>query len=132
MRAASISDLRHVSNLHALRTLHCISTQYPGGPAPGTALHTILAAADLLRAGTCAVFSPDSISVQPEWVERLLRPVYHENFDLVTPLYCRHKFDGLLVRNLLYPMTRAIYSKKLREPHPPQFAYSEKLGCRLL
>jgi len=30
VRAASISDLQHVSNVSALRTLHCISTQYPG------------------------------------------------------------------------------------------------------
>ncbi|HMH01178.1 MAG TPA: glycosyltransferase, partial [Terriglobales bacterium] len=36
VRAASISDLQHVSNVSALRTLHCISTQYPGGPASGT------------------------------------------------------------------------------------------------
>ena len=33
VRAASISDLQHLSNIHALRTLHCISTRYEGGPA---------------------------------------------------------------------------------------------------
>ena len=40
VRAASISDLQHVSNVSALRTLHCISTQYPGGPASGTRSNT--------------------------------------------------------------------------------------------
>src|SRR5215467_10961114 len=61
VRAASISDLSVSSNIHALRTLHSISTQYEGGPASGIALHTILAAADLLQAKVCAVVSPESI-----------------------------------------------------------------------
>jgi glucosylglycerate synthase len=132
IRAASISDLQRGSNLQTLRTLHCISTQYPGGAAGGTALHTILAAADLLRASACAVISADSANFQPEWIESLLRPVCYDNFDLVTPVYRRHKFDGLLVRNLLYPMTRAIYSRRIREPYPPEFAFSGRLAGHFL
>ena len=132
VRAASISDLQHGSNLHALRTLHSISTQYPGGPASGAALHAILAAAELLRATTCAVISPDSTNIEPEWLESLLHPVCRDNFDLVTPLYQRHKFDGLLVRNLVYPMSRALYSKRVREPYPAEFAFSGRLGSYFL
>ncbi len=132
VRAASISDMQHVSNLYALRTLHCISTQYPGNPARGKALHTILAAADLLHANVCAVISPDSVNIEPEWMERLLAPVVRQNIDLVTPIYCRHKFDGLLIKNLVYPMTRALYCKRVREPHPAEYAFSGRLGSHLL
>ena len=132
VRAASISDLQHVSNLHALRTLHCISTQYKGGPASGTALHTILSAADLLRATVCAVISADSTNIEPEWMSHLLSPVSKDNFDLVAPTYRRHKFDGLLVRNLVYPMNRAVYGKRVREPYPSEFAFSGRLGSYLL
>lgn len=132
VRAASISDLQHGPNLHALRTLHSISAQYPGGPASGVALHTILAAAELLRATTCAVISPDSTNIEPEWLESLLRPVCRDSFDLVTPLYRRHKFDGLLVRNLVYPMNRALYSRRVREPYPAEFAFSGRLGSYFL
>ena len=112
VRAASISDMRHVSNLSSLRTLHCISTQY-SRESNGGGLHTILAAADLLRASSLVVISPESTNMEPEWVERLVRPVAKENYDLITPIYRRHKFDGLLVRTLLYPMTRAMYGKRL-------------------
>ena len=132
VRAASISDIRHASNLNSLRTLHCLSTQVPGEPYGGSALHAILAAADLLRASTCAVFAPDSTSIEPEWVDRLVRPVLRDNFDLVTPVYRRHKFDALLVRNLLYPMTRALYGRRLREPYALDFAFSGKLGTHFL
>ena len=132
VRAASISDLQHVSNLHALRTLHCISTQYPGGPGTGTALHTILSAAELLRATVCAVVSPESISIEPDWMNRLMSPVSKDGFDLVTPTYRRHKFDGMLVRSLVYPMNRAVYSRRVREPYPSEFAFSGRLASYFL
>jgi glucosylglycerate synthase len=132
IRASSISDIQHGSNLHALRTLHSISTQYSGGPASGAALHTILAAADLLRASCCAVVSPDSINIEPAWIERLLKPVVRENYDLITPLYRRHKYEGVLVSNLLYPFTRALYCKPVREPYPSEFAFSGRLASQLV
>ena len=132
VRAASISDLHHASNLTTLRTLHSISTQYDGGPSMGSALHTIFAAADLLRASHGAIVSPDSTSLEPPWIDRLLGPVVRDQVDLVTPIYRRHKFDGLLVRNLVYPMTRALYCKRVREPHPSEFAFSSRLATHFL
>jgi glucosylglycerate synthase len=132
VRAASISDLQHAANLHALRTLHCISTRYNGGPSGGNAFRTILAAGDLLRASACAVISADSANIEPEWMDRLLRPITKDNFDLITPLYRRHKFDGLLVRNLVYPMSRAIYARQIREPYPSDFAFSGRLASQYL
>jgi hypothetical protein len=133
VRAAAISDLGRIANPNVLRTLHCISTTYDGsGDETGVALHTIVAAAELVRATTCGVISPDSSGIEPEWIDRLLRPVSRDNFDLVTPIYRRHKFDGLLVRNLLYPMTRALYCKRVREPHPADFAFSSRFATYFL
>lgn len=132
VRAASISDLQKASNLHALRTLHCVSTRYPGDPSTGAALHTFLSAAELLRATAVAVISPETSNFEPEWIARLLRPVASQNLDLVTPIYCRHKFDGLLVRNLAYPLVRALYGKRLREPIPSELAFSGQLATHFL
>ncbi len=132
IRGASINDLQHSTDLNALRTLHSISAEYAGGPATGTALRTILASAELLRVSACAVVSPESTTIEPEWIERLLRPVYQGNFDFVTPLYRRHKFDGLLLRNLVYPMTRAFYGKQVREPYAAEFSFSGQLASHFL
>lgn len=132
VRGASINDLRHSTDLNALRTLHSISAEYPGGPATGTALRAILASAELLRVSACAVVSPESTTIEPEWIERLLRPVYQGNYDFVTPLYRRHKFDGLLLRNLVYPMTRAFYGKQVREPYAAEFSFSGQLASHFL
>jgi hypothetical protein len=129
---ASISDIRHLANVRTLRTLHSISTQYADSPDNALALRTILAAADLLRAKACAVISPEATSAQPEWMERLLRPVFADRADFVTPIYRRHKFEGLLLRNLLYPMTRAIYGKSVREPYASEFGFSGNLAGQFL
>ena len=129
---ASIDDVWSVSKVYALRTLHAISTQYGRTPEPGTALRTILAAADLLRAKACVVVSPDSTTIEPDWLQRLVAPVYHDNFDLVSPIYRRQKFEGVLMRNLLYPMTRAIYGYRVREPYASEFAISGRLATDFL
>lgn len=132
VRAAAISDLSATSDIYALRTLHSISTQYEGGPANGIALHTILAATDLLQARACAIVSPESTTLEPDWIERLLRPVFRDGKDLVLPVYRRHKFDGLLIRNLVYPMAKVLYGCPVREPYPTDFAFSGELGSQFL
>ncbi len=126
--AASISDVRHASKLHTLRTLHSITTEYGNVADPGTALRTVLAASELLRARVCVLVSPDSTTVEPDWIQRLAVPVFKDNFDLVAPIYRRHKFEGLLMRNLLYPMTRAVYGDGIREPYASEFAVSDRLA----
>lgn len=125
---ASIDDVLRVSKVYALRTLHAISTRYARSPEPVTALRTILAAADLLRAKACVVISPDSTAIEPDWLQRLVRPIYNDNFDMVFPVYRRQRFDGVLMRNLLYPMTRAIYGYGIREPYASEFAISGRLA----
>ena len=124
----SIDDTPRAPKLRTLRTLHSISTQHASDASGGTALRSILAAADLLRAKACAVISPESVNIESAWVPRLLRPIYRENFDLVTPLYRRHKFEGLLMSNLIYPMTRALTRWRIREPYAADFSFSGRLG----
>jgi hypothetical protein len=132
VQAASISDARNPAALLSLRTLHCISTRYSGNPSRAAALHTIVAAADLLQAKACAVIAPESSNIEPEWIDHLLRPVCRQDSDFVTPIYRRHKFEGMLVTNLLYPMTRAIYGWRIREPYPAEFAFSGRFGSYLV
>ena len=128
----SIDDVWRASKVYALRTLPVIITQYGHSPEPGVALRTILSAADLLRAKACVVISPDSSTIEVDWLQRLVRPIYNDNFDLVCPIYRRQKFAGVLMRNLLYPMTRAIYGIGIREPYASEFAISSRLATDFL
>jgi hypothetical protein len=47
-------------------------------------------------------------------------------------MYTRHKFDGLLIANLLYPLTRALYGLRIREPYASDFAFSNRLASQFL
>ena len=132
VRNSSIQDFRTMLSSTPLRTIHRITTTYGGVDGRSNAWRIILAAADLLRAKACAVVSPDLESIAPEWIEGLVRPVYREKFDLVTPIYHRHKYDGLMVKNIIAPVIRAVYGLKVREPVGSEMGFSGRLACHYL
>jgi hypothetical protein len=129
---ASIDELHRSFNGYTLRTLHAISTRYGNNPSNAAALRTILAAAELLRAKACSVICPESSNIEAEGVANLLRPIYRDHFDFVAPIYRRHKFEGVLLTNLLYPMTRALFGQRVREPYASEFAFSKRLASQFL
>jgi glucosylglycerate synthase len=126
------SSSRNETGIESLRTLRWITTKNGNGAAPGNILRMILAAADLSRAKGCAVISGSAENATPAWVDSLLKPVYRENFDFVAPLYSRQKFDGLLTRHLLYPLSRALYGRPIRELRASEFAFSGRLATHCL
>jgi hypothetical protein len=128
------SERREASHkgLTSLRTIHRISCEYDRSPSQGLALRDIVAAADLLRARACAVISPATTNLTPSWVANLLRPVYREGLDFVAPLYERSRFQGLLARDLLYPMSRAIFGNRIRELYSDEWGFSGRLASQCL
>jgi glucosylglycerate synthase len=117
--------------LTSLRTIRKVSSQYANSPSPGMALRTILAAADLLRANSCAIVSASTTNLTPSWIANLLRP-HRERFDFVAPIYARERFQGLLARELLYPMSRAIFGLRLRELYADEWGFSGRLASQCL
>lgn len=113
--------------LTSLRTEHRVVARCENAP-PATALRTVVATADLLRARACAVISAATPNLTPDWIGNLLQPIYRQDFDLVTPLYSRQRFEGLLARILLYPMTRSVFGKRIREIHSTEFGFSGRLA----
>jgi len=129
---ASVEDFGMLLTSNPLRTFHRVTAPYHGIPGKETALRTLFTAADLLRAKACAVFSPDSLSVTPEWVDSLIRPIYREEYDFVAPVYQRQKFDGLLGRGLLSPVIASLYGRRVREPVGTELGVSGRLACHFL
>jgi hypothetical protein len=112
----------------SLRTVHRITAQYGRTQSQGAALKIVFAAADLLRVKACAVVSPATTSLDPAWIANLLRPAYRQDFAFVAPLYSRTKFQGLLARNLLYPMSRAVFGVRIREMYADEWGFSGRLA----
>lgn len=130
--AAAPSEETNGALVRALRTIHRVTTNYSVPPSSGLSLRTVLTAADLLRARACAMFSPGPSDLTPDRVADLLGPVVREQFDFVAPIYTRQKFQGLLARNLLYPMSRALFCRGVRELYSDEWAFSGRLATACL
>jgi len=117
---------------HPVPPIHKIITPYHGIPGKGSAFRTIFKIAEALQVQACAVVDSDLRSITPEWVERLVRPVYDGRFDYVAPLYRRHKYDGTITNSIVYPLTRALYGQRIRQPIGGDFGFSGKLAALYL
>jgi hypothetical protein len=117
---------------HRRRPLHRVATGYVGIPGKGSALRTIFRVAELVGAKACAVVDSDLRSITPEWVELLVGPVLERGMDFVAPLYARHKYDGTITNGLVYPLTRALYGRRVRQPIGGDFGFSGAFAARLL
>lgn len=80
-----------------------------------------------LKAKAVVVVDADLKSITPEWIKHLGEPLF-EGFSYVAPLYVRHKYDGTITNGIAYPMTRALYGRRTRQPIGGDFGFSGKLG----
>jgi len=110
--------------------LQRISLTYPevdGVGGKGAALRTIFQMADALKVQALVVVDSDLRSIVPEWIELLAGPIQKGGFDFVAPLYSRYKYDGTITNTVTYPMTRALYGLRIRQPIGGDFGVSGDL-----
>lgn len=125
---ASIEDFSAILLHHRVEPISKIAFPYEGIPGKGSAFRSIFEIARTLDAKACVVVDSDLRSITPEWIELLVKPVLHGGFDYVTPLYHRHKFDGTITNSIVYPLTRALYGKRVRQPIGGDFGFSGRLA----
>jgi len=125
---AGIEDFHSILLYHRVEPFFKISTPYLGIPGKGSAFRAIFEIAVELEVKACAVVDSDLRSITPEWVELLIKPVLEGGFDYVAPLYQRHKYDGTITNSVIYPLTRALYGKRVRQPIGGDFGFSGRLA----
>jgi glycosyltransferase involved in cell wall biosynthesis len=110
--------------------LQRVSLTYPevdGIGGKGAALRTLFEMAAALEAEALVVVDSDLRSIVPEWIELLAGPIIKGGYDFVTPLYARHKYDGTITNTVTYPVTRALYGHRIRQPIGGDFGVSGDL-----
>lgn len=132
VRNTRIEDQEAIMLHHRIEPVPTIATPYEGIPGKGSAFRTVFEIADALEAKACAVFDSDLRSITPEWIELLIKPVLTGGTDFVAPLYHRHKFDGTITNSIVYPLTRALYGKRARQPIGGDFGFSGRLAAFFL
>jgi glycosyltransferase involved in cell wall biosynthesis len=129
------ADIDHDSLLllsHKVPTIQRITTPYLGIPGKGSAFRTIFAVTERLRAKACVVVDSDLRSITPHWVELLAAPVLDRGFDYIAPFYLRHKYDGTITNSIIYPMTRTLFGRRIRQPIGGDFGLSGRVASRFL
>jgi glycosyltransferase involved in cell wall biosynthesis len=115
--------------------LQRMSLTYPeieGVGGKGAALRTIFQIAHALGVDALVVVDSDLRSIVPEWIELLAGPVLKGGFDFVAPLYTRYKYDGTITNTVTYPLTRALYGLRIRQPIGGDFGVSGDLVAHYL
>jgi len=118
-----------VSPRHKLQR---ISFTYQGLSGKGTAVRALFEVARELEVKAMVMVDSDLRSIAPEWIELLAGPILKGGYDFVAPLYARHKWDGTITNAIAYPLTRALYGARIRQPIGGEFAISGDLVTRYL
>ncbi len=107
-----------------------VTITYPeidGVGGKGAALRTIFEIAAALEVQALVVVDSDLRSILPEWIELLAGPILKGGYDFVAPLYARYKYDGTITNTVTYPLTRALYGHRIRQPIGGDFGVSGDL-----
>jgi hypothetical protein len=107
-----------------------VSLTYPevdGTGGKGAALRTLFEIAAELEVQALVVVDSDLRSIAPECIELLAGPILKGGYDFVAPLYARHKHDGTITNTVTYPLTRALYGLRIRQPIGGDFGVSGDL-----
>jgi hypothetical protein len=96
------------------------------------AYRRVFAVGSKLGVRACGVMASGDDQAIRQWIYRLVQPVVDLGFDFVAPCYTRQKMEGLLNRNVLSPLHRALYGEQLENPMGPDFGVSGKLLQRIL
>jgi len=80
-----------------------------------------------LKAEAVVVVDADLESITPRWIKNLGEPIFGD-YGYVTPIYLRHKYDGTITNNIAYPMSRALYGRRVRQPIGGDFGFSGELA----
>jgi len=101
-----------------------ISTTYLGEKGKGAAIRAILEGARILDAKVCIICEADTKSVTPDWIYNLASPVLKSGYGFVAPYYIRNEHDATINNALAYPLTRALYGLRIRQPIGGDFSFS--------
>ena len=102
---------------------------YRGPAGKGSAFRSVFEAAKRLKVKACVVVDSDLRSITSDWVKYLLEPILEKDYQFVSPVYSRYKYDATITNNIVYNLTRALYGLRIRQPIGGDFAFAGELAA---
>jgi glycosyltransferase involved in cell wall biosynthesis len=87
----------------------------PGVRGKGNNLRNLFEKVRELQAQAVVVVEADIKNLAPGWIRKLGEPVL-KGAGFVSPLYARHKYEATLTNSIVYPLTRCLYGRRVRQP----------------
>src|SRR3954465_12964345 len=122
-----IEQILLVRPSHRLQRVSLTYPEIDGVGGKGAALRPICEIADALQVQALVVVDSDLRSIVPEWIELLAGPILKGGYDFVAPPHARYKYDGTITNTVTYPLTRALYGNRIRQPIGGDFGVSGDL-----
>ena len=97
-----------------------------GAPSMSEAYRSVFAVGSKLEARACCMIVSNLETVTPRWIYLLSEPVLEMGFDVVTPCYAHHTFEGLLNAAVISPLHRALYGQQIQNPMGPDLGFSQR------
>jgi glycosyltransferase involved in cell wall biosynthesis len=79
-----------------------------------------------LEAQAVIVIEADIKNAAPYWIRNLGQPIL-KGAGYVCPLYVRHKYEATLTSSIVYPLTRCLYGRRVRQPDAGDFGFKGEL-----
>ena len=128
--AAEQATMLHIA--YSVDTVDRLSGPYRSVPAKGNAVNAVFETARRLGAKACAIVDIEVDQFAHGWLDALVRPLLAHDRDFVAPYYARHTLSGAINNGVVYPLTRALYGKRLRFPMGGDFACSMRFIDRCM
>jgi hypothetical protein len=99
-------------------------------PSPRDAYRVLFSLGRRTGARAMVTVGTDIEQLTPDLVRALVQPILVDAFDVVTPGYEREVFDGLLNAAVVYPLTRALYGRRVPGQLGVDFGFSPRVATR--
>ena len=100
-------------------------TTPPDTPGKGYNFENMFRKVLELDAEVLVCLDADLLSVTPEWVKYFTDPIM-AGYDMVNPIYSRHKYDGTITNSICYPLVYGLFCRNVRQPIGGDFAISRR------
>jgi len=122
-----IAFIQHLAGGFLSSPLALDARSESGVPGRDQAFRAFFTVAEELQAKACVVVDANLRSLTSDWMEVLLQPVMEKGVDYVAPLFRRARYEGSLTNGIIYPLSRALYGKRMRYQSGGTYAFSGKL-----
>lgn len=99
-------------------------------PGPRDPYRALFSAGRRSGARAIVMIGTSEDQLTPDLVRALVQPVLVDGFDIVAPGYERQVFDGLLNAAVVYPLTRALYGRRIPGQLGVDFGFSARVASR--